>query len=59
MADTSSLVDLALHGVALILGVAVVVLVALDAMDIESAVSLLGAGLAALALSTLSGIREE
>ena len=54
MVDTSRLADIALHGVALAVGVAVVVAVAFDALDLESAVSLLGVGLAALALSTIS-----
>lgn len=53
MVDTGQLFDIALHGVALAIGVAVVVAIALDALDIESAVSLLGVGLAALALSTI------
>lgn len=54
MVDTSQLFDVALHGIALIVGIAVVVAIALDAIDTEAAVSLLGVGLAALALSTIS-----
>ena len=53
MVDTGQLFDIALHGIALAIGVAVVVVIALDALDLESAVSLLGVGLAALALSTI------
>ena len=54
MVDTSRLFDIALHGIALVIGVAVVVTIAFEALDVESAVSLLGVGLAALALSTIS-----
>ena len=54
MVDTSQLFDSALHGIAIVIGVAVVVLLAIDMLEVEAAVSLLGVGLAAIALATIS-----
>lgn len=50
----SQLADLALKGVALAMGVAVVVLSALHAIEPEGAVGMLGIGLACLAVTQLS-----
>ena len=53
MVDTAKLFDIALHVIALVIGIAVVVLLAIEMLDIEAAVSLLAVGLASLALATI------
>lgn len=53
--DIASLVQTALKGVALAMGVAVTVLGALGELDASSAISMLGLGLACLAAASLSG----
>ncbi len=47
----SGFVDLVLNAIALAMGIAVIVLSALGTVDVQSAVLLLGIGLAALALT--------
>ena len=48
----TNITKIALKGVALAMGVAVIVLSTLNALDISAAVSMLGFGLAALALAS-------
>jgi hypothetical protein len=52
MADTTRLVNLGLHVVALLIGVLVAIFLFTDGVDVDTAVSLLAVGLAALALGS-------
>ena len=48
------IIDLALKGVALAMGIAVVVLSIMKQIEVESAMTMLGIGLASLAITSLS-----
>ena len=48
-----NIVKIALKGIALAMGVAVIVMSTLKTLDVQSGVSMLGMGLAALALANL------
>lgn len=52
MAETTQLVNLGLHVVALIIGFLVAIFLFTEGIDVESAVSFLAVGLAALALGS-------
>lgn len=54
-----SIVDLALKGVALAMGIAVTVLSVLEQLEVNSALLMLGLGLACLAVSQLAGKGTE
>ena len=58
-AEVSEILDIALKGIALAMGIAVVVLSFLDQIEIKNAVSMLGIGLVCLALSQFSNKNKD
>ncbi len=57
--DISGMVDLALKGVSLAMGIAVVVLSLINEIETRHAVSMLGIGLACLAITQFSSKKDE
>lgn len=58
-AEVSEILDIALKGIPLAMGIAVVVLSFLDQIEIKNAVSMLGIGLVCLALSQFSNKNKD
>ena len=56
---TGKLIDIALKAVALAMGIAVVVLSVLDKVEMKSAISMLGIGLACLAITQFPERKDE
>ena len=56
---TGKIIDIALKAVALAMGIAVVVLSVLDKIEMKSAISMLGIGLACLAITQFSERKKE
>ena len=56
---TEKIIDIALKAVALAMGIAVVVLSVLDKIEMKSAISMLGIGLACLAITQFSEGKKE
>ena len=59
MENVQSIISLVLRAVALAMGVVVIVLGILGGVSVGSSITLLGIGLLALAIDSLSKIREE